>query len=257
MIKCFFLIIIAFSALGWISVLIFDMQSKGEWCQRTPTQLGSQCHTLVSVVQQLNHHNISNWLCYGSALAAIRPKVKAGRDVPAFPIPWESDDDLCIYEQDSKTIEHVLSLLAQQIPIQIEVLIGNVVRYRVSRTDDEAGQEWGIDMYAHRESTFYETQVMIQNVAANRERTHRDFPKHVIEPLSTKNNYCGSSIFSLPNERIQYVSHLFGKTWKVPLASFTGTNGYRRLTCLLSSPFSNNVPRLRPQEERTRVYEEA
>lgn len=64
--------------------------------------------------------------------------------------PWESDDDLCIYEQDSKTIEHVLSLLAQQIPIQIEVLIGNVVRYRVSRTDDEAGQEWGIDMYERK-----------------------------------------------------------------------------------------------------------
>ena len=93
---------------------------------------------------------------------------------------------------------------------------------------------------------------MIQNVAANRERAHRDFPKDILMPLSKNNKYCGQAIFSLPKESEEYVGHLFGTTWKVPLAAFTGSNGYRRLTCLLSSPFSNNVPKLRPSRKNSR-----
>ena len=244
--------VLLFGVISWSSIVVLDLQSRGIWCQRTPTQLGRQCSTLVDVVQRLNQHNVTNWLCYGSALAVIRAEATG---TPATPIPWEADDDLCVFEHDAHRIEAVLSSFSStstvstfpSLPVlRTEVLIGNIVRYRVTRVDQLAGEEWGIDIYSHKEQTYYESQIMIQNVAANRERTHRDFPKHIIQPLSRQQQYCGASIFSLPHNRVEYVTHLFGTTWKTPLASFTGSNGYRRLTCLLSAPFSRtSLPKLR------------
>ena len=246
LLHCLFLVLILYSFFGRCSVLVYDMQRRGVWCQRTKSQLTFQCRTLATIVRALNEHNVTNWLCYGSALAAIRAKELRQR---AWPIPWESDDDLCVYEQDAARIELALSSLSQHAHaggIITEILVGNVVRYRVTRSDQQAGEEWGVDIYAHKEEIFYGTQVMIQNVAPNRDRTRRDFPQVVIQPVSTNNVYCGQPIFSLPSREIEYVTHLYGTTWKVPLAAFTGSNGYRRLTCLLSSPFnSGNIPKLR------------
>lgn len=241
--SCLFASLFIFSACTWCSLLVLDMQSRGVWCQRTPEQLSNQCDALVAFVQALNQQNITNWLCYGSALAVIRAE---SLGTLAAPIPWESDDDVCVYEKDTTHIENVLSQLSQQKLLRTEVLVGNVVRYRIERVDRLAGPEWGIDVYAHREKMFYGTQKMIQNVAANRDRTHRDVPYSMLQPLSTKHGYCGSNIFAIPHQSIPYVSHLFGTTWKIPLASFTGSNGYRRFTCFFSSLFGRqNVPNLR------------
>jgi hypothetical protein len=230
------------------------MKNNGTWCQRTSRQLGAQCETITQVVTELNRQNIPNWLCYGSALAVIRAEVN---EKDPSPIPWESDDDLCVYESDSQKIEEILTIFSKKNIFKTEVLTGNVVRYRIERVDHLAGNEWKLEIYAHKIKTYFGTEVMIQNVAPNRDRTKRDLPYSFIEPISRNHSYCGQHIFSVPNQKIKYVSHLFGTTWKMPLASFTGSNGYRRFTCLLSAPFSNNVPKLRIKSNVVKVKMEA
>ena len=118
--------------------------------------------------------------------------------------------------------------------MKTQVLVGNVVRYRVMRMDNRAGKEWKTDIYAHTRRTFFGKMQMVQNTAPNRDRAHRDFPANLLEPLRPRQSYCGTTSFSLPNDYEAYASHLFGSTWRTPVASFTGSNGYRRITCVLA-----------------------
>lgn len=229
--KIFATLVIAATVL-WLSLVVLNMSAKGVWCFRTRSQIHNQCQALVSIADALNEANVSHWLCYGSALAATRGLLEA-KD--AWPIPWESDDDLCVFAKDARRIEMALhGITGGEHTLKTQVLIGNVVRYRVTRMDNRAGEEWKTDIYAHTHRTFFGNMQMIQNTAPNRDRAHRDFPAKLIEPLRRRQNYCGSNSFSLPRDYEAYASHLFGSTWKTPIASFTGSNGYRRLTCVLA-----------------------
>jgi hypothetical protein len=141
-----------------------------------------------------------------------------------------------VFAADAPRVEAALRAVALGPErLATEVLVGNVVRYRVTRTDGAAGEEWKVDMYAHVRRSFYGDMEMVQNTAPNRDRAHRDFPAALLEPLQRRQRFCGSDAFALPRDDEAYAAHVFGTTWKMPIASFTGSNGYRRLTCLLSS----------------------
>eukprot|EP00946_MAST-07B_sp_MAST-7B-sp1_P004457 g4457.t1 len=228
-----FLILILCAALLFALLVARDMSERGVWCARTPAQIAHQCRALVAVAEALNAANATHWLCYGSALAATRG---AAEGVHPWPIPWESDDDLCVFAEESSRVEKALLAIAQG-PEQLatEVLVGNVVRYRVTRKDRAAGEEWKIDVYAHVRRMFFGDLEMIQNIAPNRDHARRDFPANLLEPLQRHSMFCGSDAFALPRDDQAYAAHVFGSTWRTPIASFTGSNGYRRLTCLLSS----------------------
>ena len=238
-----FAILLLFALLLFALVVVKDMSDRGIWCARTKVQIEAQCRALVAVAEALNKVNATHWLCYGSALAATRGKqygASGGGSVlqpsSAWPIPWESDDDLCVFEEDSVLIEAALAAVGEgPLRLKTEVLIGNVVRYRITRSDGAAGDEWKVDVYSHVRRSFFGNLEMVQNTAPNRDRAHRDFPAALLEPLQMRQRFCGSNAFALPRDDIAYVMHVFGSTWKTPIASFTGSNGYRRLSCLLSS----------------------
>ena len=178
------------AAVLFATLLALDMSARGVWCARTKSQIQHQCSALVAVAEALNEANVTHWLCYGSALAATRGYAVAfDRGLTManpWPIPWESDDDLCVFAADAPRVEAaLLEVSSGPERLLTEVLVGNVVRYRVTRTDSAAGEEWKIDVYAHARRSFFGDLEMVQNTAPNRDRAHRDFPAGLLEPLQT------------------------------------------------------------------------
>lgn len=210
------------------ALIAFRMSLRGMWCRRTSEQVRKQCETMRGLVSLLNNNGIENWLCYGSALAATRASL---RHRSAMPIPWESDDDLCILVKDAARFEDLVKQHSESLTV--EVIVGSVVRMRISRNDQAAGQEWHVDVYAHEEHEFQGGQVMMQNVAPVRDLARRDIPVALLRPLR-RANYCKGDMFWLPKEAENYMEHLYGTTWTTPMSVVTSSNGYRRFTCLLS-----------------------
>ena len=97
----------------------------GNWCRRSKSQLKEGCDLLAQTAAVLAKGRgrvppVAAWLCYGSALAAYRD---GGR-----PIPWETDDDLCIMGGDAEAAHAALEGAGLTVsPLDLS----NVVAFRI------------------------------------------------------------------------------------------------------------------------------
>ena len=107
--------IIKFLAVGAFCGVVcgIHMSFNGNWCRRTKEQISKQCNLMREINKLLTDNNVESWLCYGSALATFRDN--------GNPIPWEIDDDICVFSSNMDKIEEILRTKAKELNIRVEV----------------------------------------------------------------------------------------------------------------------------------------
>ena len=226
------------------------MSFNGDWCRRTKEQITKQCNLMREINDILTDNNIESWLCYGSALAAYREN--------GNPIPWEIDDDICVFSSSIDKIEEILRVKSKELNIRVEAPDDfGVVALRVyfqpttSPKGDLTNQdgisklptfnrfpagEYSIDFYAHNMKTYWNKIKMVQNTAFVRDRYKRDIPLSTLKPFKIV-QYCGTGTqFNIPGNISNYLSHLYGTGYKVP-RKLVPSNGFRGWRCLISFPY--------------------
>ena len=209
--------------------VVQQLTLTGLWCLRTEDQIAEQCRMMRVVSRVLSKAKVRHWLCFGSALAAFRDR--------GVPIPWETDDDLCLMADDAP-----LALRALQNATSFhvgELDVSHFIAFRVAGGEGELGcstcRYW-IDVHAHRTRNYsnYGGLAMVESSALRLAAAKfRDVPHHVMYPLRPT-TYCGASLgtFHLPHRSDEYLRHTYGEGYR-EVSFATPSNGYRAVTCRL------------------------